>query len=75
MEYHDKENVAFITMSTARNTNNAAIGGPGLLLNKSSSTFLAKVISYNNRLQGAHFNRNPAFAVTAHEGDNEATTL
>ena len=75
MEYHVKENVAFTTMSTARNTNNAAIGGPGLLLNKSSSTSLAKVISYNNRLQVTHFNRNPAFAVTAHEGDNEATAL
>ena len=57
--------------------NNAAIGQFGILLNKNSSSALAKVIPHNNRILVNHFNGNLATTSIAHyapiKGDNEAT--
>ena len=42
-EYHEKQNVTFMTTSATTNANNALIGGLGLLINRTSSAALTEI--------------------------------
>ena len=66
----------FVTSSAWRNTSNAASGGVGLLVNKTASATLARVIKWNKRIVVANFGGNPSLTIVVHyspvEGDIEA---
>ena len=50
IEYHEKQNVTFITTSTTTNANNAQSGGLGLLINRISSAALVEIKPYNSQI-------------------------
>ena len=75
IEYHEKQNVTFITTSATTNTNNAAIGGLGLLINRASSAALAEIKPDNSRILAAHFNGNPTATIFTHYAPVEEWTL
>lgn len=68
---------ALITSSAWRNSNGAASGGVGLVINKKIEHLLTEVTSINQRILIAHFSGNPITTVIVHyspiEGSVEAT--
>ena len=65
-----------ITTSAWRNSNNAAVGGVGLMLDRCAESALSEIQSWNERILIAHFNANPAVTVIVHyspvEGSDDA---
>ena len=74
IEYHEKQNVTFITTSTTTNANSEPIGGLGLLINRTSSAALAEIKLYNTRILITHFNGNPATTIIIQYTPVEGTT-
>ena len=78
IKYQPCDNYKLITSSAWRNTNNAASGGVGLLINKTAENALAEVKPWNKRILIVHFNGKgyPTLTVVVHyspvEGNEEA---
>ena len=75
MIYEDTDIQILVTTSAWRNSNNAAAGGVGLMIEKSiESTFEIK--PWNKRIIIAHFNGNPGVTIITHyspvKGNKEA---
>ena len=76
LEYTAVRGRTLITASAWRSSNNAAMGGIGLLISAKAEAVLSEVIKWNERILIAHFTGNPAIRVVAHyapvEGSDSA---
>ena len=73
-EYHEKQNVTFITASATTNTKKAPIEGIALLINSTWSAALAEIKPYKSQILVAHFNGNPTCTIIVHYAPAESTT-
>ena len=64
--YEPIGNHILITSSAWRNSNNAAAGGVGLMIEKSVENALSEVKPWNERIIIAHFNGNPGSTIIVH---------
>ena len=65
----------FITSSAWRNSNNAAMGGIGLVIDNAAESNLADVVKWNSRILIAYFTGNPKLTVIVHYSPVEGSNL
>ena len=74
--YEDMDSHILVTTSAWRNSNNAAAGGVGVMIEKSIESALSEIKPWNERIVIAHFIGNPAVTIITHyspvEGSKEA---
>ena len=76
INYEQLDKHIIITSSAWRNSNNAAAGGVGFVINNNAEGTLAEVSKFNDRILIAHFSGNPKTSIIIHyspcEGASDA---
>ena len=74
--YENIGNLTLITSSAWRNSNNASVGGIGIMVDRSSENVITEIKKWNERILIVNFNGNPMTTLIIHyspcEGRNDA---
>ena len=76
IRYENIGNLTLITSSAWRNSNNASVGGIGIMVDRSSENVITEIKKWNERILIVNFNGNPITTIIIHyypcEGRNDA---